>query len=607
MSVFALLSLLRIVHQLGGNGTAFEALQGFGSFYAIAQILTVQLVTLTLVSINSQRIEYEYRSNEGRLRASEAQLRSIGDNLPDGFVYQYEVVAGRARFIYISAGVERLLGLRPADVMVDAQPLFALLAAESRARYIEDEARSARELSNYSGTLLFTPPDGRQVWLHATSRPQHRPDGGIVWDGVAIDISARKQNEAELEWHRHHLEALVDERTAALSIAKEAAEAASRAKSTFLANMSHELRTPMNAVLGLAGIALRNASDPKLRDQLNKIMLASRQLLGIINDILDISKIEAERLVLEKTSFQPRLLLDNLVSMIGQKAADKGLSLRIDVPSEVARLTLDGDPLRLGQILLNFAGNALKFTSEGSITVRIRLLEETPADVLLRFEVADTGIGIAPADQQRLFTAFEQADSSTTRKYGGTGLGLAISKRLAVIMGGDAGVDSVPGAGSTFWFTARIARGVDQSAPAVQAEGGVARQLQAAHAGTRVLLAEDEPINQEVSRELLEEVGLKVDLAADGVQAVALARQTHYPLILMDLQMPNLNGIDATRQIRALPGYQATPILAMTANAFAEDRQACLAAGMSDHVAKPVDPEVLYAALLKWLEPPTAQ
>ena len=229
--------------------------------------------------------------------------------------------------------------------------------------------------------------------------------------------------------------------------------------------MSHELRTPMNAVLGLVGIALRNASDPKLRDHMNKIMLASKQLLGIINDILDISKIEAERLVLEKSTFQPRLLLDNLVSVVAQKAIDKGLSLRLDVPSEVAGLTLEGDPLRLGQILLNFAGNALKFTSEGSITVRIRLLEATPADVLLRFEVADTGIGISAADQKRLFTAFEQADSSTTRKYGGTGLGLAISKRLAKLMGGDAGVDSVPGQGSTFWFTARVARGAEAADP----------------------------------------------------------------------------------------------------------------------------------------------
>jgi CheY-like chemotaxis protein len=293
------------------------------------------------------------------------------------------------------------------------------------------------------------------------------------------------------------------------------------------------------------------------------------------------------------------------MSLIGHKVTDKGLKLRVDLSPEVARLTLLGDPLRLGQILLNLTANALKFTDQGSITVRIRLLDDQPDEVLLRCEVADTGIGIAAEDQKRLFTAFEQADGSMTRKYGGTGLGLAISKRLVKMMGGEVGVESTVGQGSTFWFTVRLDKaptvnGAVPSAPTFAQDSAEAR-LKAKFSGTRILLAEDEPINQEVSRGLLEDVGLSVDLAEDGVQAVELAKRTRYALILMDMQMPNLNGVDATRAIRALPGYAQTPILAMTANAFDEDRQVCIEAGMNDHIGKPVDPERLFETLLKWL------
>jgi len=424
---------------------------------------------------------------------------------------------------------------------------------------------------------------------------------GIVLQRIH-NLFERERLHKEVEAHRHHLEDLVVARTAALSIAKEAAEAANRAKSTFLANMSHELRTPMNAIMGMTDLALRHATEPKLRDQLGKVMQASQHLLHVINDILDISKIEADRLTLERVTFKLGEVLENLMSLIGHKVIDKGLKLRVDLTPDVARLTLLGDPLRLGQILLNFAGNALKFTAAGSITLRARLAEESSSDVLLRFEVEDTGIGIAAEDQKRLFTAFEQADGSMTRKYGGTGLGLAISKRLVKMMGGDVGVDSQPGSGSTFWFTVRLGKATDAVSPAPTfAQDSAEARLKAQFAGSRVLLAEDEPINQEVSRGLLEDVGLAVDLAEDGVQAVDMAKQNRYALILMDMQMPHLNGVEATRQIRALPGYAETPILAMTANAFDEDRQVCIDASMNDHIGKPVDPDKLFETLLKWL------
>lgn len=390
--------------------------------------------------------------------------------------------------------------------------------------------------------------------------------------------------------------------TQALSEAREASEAASRAKSAFLANMSHELRTPMNGIIGMTSLALRRAEEPKLRDQLEKVEQASQHLLAIINDILDISQIEAERMSLEQIDFKLNEVLENITNLIAPKSEAAGLNFQIELTPEIERLSLQGDPLRLGQILLNLTGNAVKFTEAGKITLRIRVDEDNPKNVLLRFEVQDTGIGVAAENVQRLFNAFEQADSSMTRKYGGTGLGLAISKRLVNMMGGEIGLTSQEGEGSNFWFTARLAKSAEALMSPVDLQQNTPdAQLKARFSGARILLVEDEPINQEVSRWMLEEVGLQVDLAEDGLQAVEMVKMNHYALILMDMQMPIMNGVDATREIRKLPGYAETPILAMTANAFAEDRQVCLEVGMNDHIGKPVNPDVLYETLLCWL------
>jgi signal transduction histidine kinase len=413
----------------------------------------------------------------------------------------------------------------------------------------------------------------------------------------------------EIELHRNQLETQVQERTLSLSIAKEAAESANRAKSTFLANMSHELRTPLTAIMGMTDLVLRRLSDAKQVDQLNKVKTASTHLLNIINDILDISKIEAERLTLEQTDFTLREILASLRNVIDMKAAEKHLQLQIDLEPTLSDLQLRGDPLRLEQILLNLVGNAVKFTEQGSVSVCARIITESAIDLYLRFEVSDTGIGISPEEQKRLFNAFEQADSSMTRKYGGTGLGLTISQRLARLMGGDVGVGSHLGAGSTFWFTARLSKVVaDATPPEVPFPSeDVEGLIKSEFAGTRVLHAEDDPLLQEVIRDVLREAGLIVDVAVDGVDAVAKAQQHRYALILMDIQMPKLNGFEATRIIRTLPGYEKTPILALTANAFDENRKESIRAGMNDHLGKPIDREALYQLILKWLQANRAQ
>ena len=450
----------------------------------------------------------------------------------------------------------------------------------------------------------MTTHDGRNVWQNTSKIPlKNSADETVGVLGIYEDITQRKQDEAELRKYQEHLEDLVQERTTALSIAKEMAEAASRSKSLFLANMSHEVRTPMNGILGMIELVIRRIEDPVQKKQLQKAQVSAQNLLRIINDILDISKIEAERMTLEKMRFTLDDVLDHLTSLISQKALNKGLDLHMEIPAELGNCELIGDSLRLEQILLNLVSNAVKFTEKGCVTLHVLMVEETDSERLLRFEVRDTGIGISAEDQKRLFTAFEQADGSMTRKYGGTGLGLAISKRLAQMMGGTMGVESAVGQGSTFWFTVRLDKAVDtvlqETLNATESPESLLRRK---FSGTRVLLVEDEPINQEVSRHLLEEVGLQVDLAQDGLQALEMAGQNRYALIMMDIQMPNLNGIDATRAIRLLPKHGDVPILAMTANAYDEDRKACIAAGMNDHISKPVAPEALFKTLLKWME-----
>jgi two-component system sensor histidine kinase/response regulator len=566
-----------------------------------------------------------------------------------------------------------------------------------------------------------------------------RKDGGRFW----ARLSAQAIDKDIARGYAGMVQDITAEREAfeTMQRSKEMAEENARTKADFLANMSHEIRTPMNAVIGMTHLVLKTALTPRQLDYVQKIQTSSQHLLGIINDILDFSKLEADKMSVERAHFDLDQMLDNVAGLFATKSESKGLELVMNVAPEVPR-DLIGDPLRIGQVLINYANNAVKFTEQGTITIRVALEDAQADELLLRFSVQDTGIGISPEQRMLLFQSFQQADSSTTRKYGGTGLGLVISKRLAELMGGQVGVDSEPGRGSTFWFTARLGRGADQprrwlaqpdlqgrrilvvddNAPAREVMGEMLRSMgfvvstvasgplaltelsRAAEAeqpyemvfldwkmpemdgvavarriatlplprrplvlmvtaydrgelielsddvgisdvlvkpvtpsilfdtvmrllgaeltehplspserglkadttlllGARALLVEDNEINQEVAIELLRELGLWVDLAPDGAVALERVQQEAYDVVLMDMQMPVMDGLTATREIRQLSWLQELPILAMTANAMTGDRERCLEAGMNDYIAKPIDPHDLAAKLLRWIKP----
>jgi PAS domain S-box-containing protein len=469
--------------------------------------------------------------------------------------------------------VEEMLQLRVEDIY----PQQAMDEAEQAVLAIRKKGWFKIETQNRAKSGALIPVE---VTLHYIPADDGLPPRLIAF---VRDISERKKAET------------------ALISAKEAAEAANVAKSAFLANMSHEIRTPLAAITGMAHLIRRAGLPPEQLARLERIDAAGHHLLQIINAVLELSKIEAGKFAMVESPVSPAGIARNVVSMQQAQAMAKNLRLFADV--QELPFSLLGDATRLQQALLNYVANAVKFTDRGVVIVRVLTDEETDDDAVVRFEVEDTGIGVDPDAAGRLFTAFEQADNSMTRKYGGTGLGLAITRKLAELMGGTAGMNSSPGMGSIFWFTVRLKKGgpgvVESLASPVESAETV---LSRAFHGRRILLVEDEPVNREVATALLESVGLAVDTAVDGREAVQKVAPGIYDLILMDIQMPGMDGLEATRRIRAMPGLGDLPIVAVTANIFAEDKANCLAAGMNDFLAKPSPPGLLFATVLKALQ-----
>ena len=519
----------------------------------------------------------ERRQAATALTTVEARLQKVAAQAP-GMLFQFLLHPdGTGSFPYVSQGIRAIYGIAPEEVVASWDALNERLHPEDRTRVMASLAEAGRQLIRWDCDYRIVLRDGRSRWVHAQSDPEQQTDGSLLWHGYISDISERKFVEENLR------QALYD------------AEQATRSKSAFLATMSHEIRTPLNGVIGMVELMGMSDLPTEYREHVSTIHASANNLLQILNDILDYSKLEEGAALVEQVEFAPRALADDALRVVHLKAKEKGLEMHFtpaaDMPSR-----LSGDPSKLRQILFNLLGNAVKFTDQGTVSLSMGV----ESDGRLTMTVSDSGIGMDAAAISRLFQPFSQADSSMSRRYGGSGLGLAISKRLAELMGGTLDVVSTPGAGSC--FTCRVpVRVIIEAPPAPAPAKPATRPLRWSGA---VLVIEDNAVNQEVARAMLSRLGLTVTVANDGQSALERVNGASFDLIFMDCQMPVMDGLEATRRLRA-QDYRK-PIVAMTANALPSDRQACLAAGMDDYLAKPITIDRLKKTLVQFLGSPNS-
>ena len=574
------------------------------------------------VVIVSRDITDRKRAEE-QLRKSETQFRLLWEKSRDGM----RLSDAEGRILMVNNAFCELVNLSRAELEGNTIAVVYKSALQNRVLTSYKGNFAERNVAAYfeKENLLW---NDRSVWFAVSNAFIEGEGQPPILLSIFRDITERKMAEGQLARHASDLfiaKSKAEEQARMLEIqavelrqAKEEALQASQFKSEFVANMSHEIRTPMNGVIGMTGMLLDTPLTAEQREYAEIIRTSGDALLSLINDILDFSKIEAGKMSLECIDFDLRTTVEEAVDLLAPKAHEKGLELSCAVHNDIP-VTLNGDPGRLRQILVNLVSNAVKFTEQGEVSVRVALQEDLPDSVRLRFEVTDTGIGISADARGRLFQAFSQADGSTTRKYGGTGLGLRISKQLAELMGGSIDVRSDPGSGSTFWFTARLARQVPAADPGQDASipGGNGTQplsregpLQSlwtgamgAARGLRVLVAEDNMVNQKVALRMLTKLGCRADVVANGKEAVDALRNVPYDIVFMDCNMPEVDGFTATEMIRRMEADDRhTVIIAMTANALKGDRDKCLAAGMDDYVSKPVSQKALADIVNEWRE-----